>query len=373
MNQLNVGEWYALPGVDDVLIGLITRKEFLDYPEWITQRNTRNRIKKKGVIDHLRKLFPTHHIVALGELLEPDIWEDGEEYDTGDTWRLDANSRGLVWEEGLSDRVPENVLAVKYRGKTLKDLRSIYWAFDNPTAAEIASEVVTGCMKSLKFTAKTKKFQEGQFVTALSYTCMFDNPEEYGSRGLWTESNDDSITQSEYKRMKTLQAVYEYLPTITAVDNLLSITGVNSCYDQTFLTSLFLYHIKSEADFSKNVIKLCKLLAETKDDDGEVEPVAIAKKGKLTPAGWIVRENVKFYSKPTDIQIPNRGKIDGFYEGVPFFTYWISIADKHGNKDHKQNVGARQGYKRWFNDTFLKRADVSSLEKAFNMTPLTTS
>ena len=56
---------------------------------------------------------------------------------------------------------------------------------------------------------------------------------------------------------------------------------------------------------------------------------------------------------------------------MPFFCYWISIADKYGNKDHKQNVGAKQGYKRWFNDTFLKRADVSALEKAFNMTPLT--
>ena len=116
--------------------------------EWITQRNTRNRIKKKGVIDHLRKLFPTHHVVALGELTEDDVWEDAPQYDAGQGWRLDANSRGLVWQEGLSDRVPENVLAVKYRDKTLTGLRSIYWAFDNPTAAEIAAEVVTGCLNT---------------------------------------------------------------------------------------------------------------------------------------------------------------------------------------------------------------------------------
>lgn len=372
MNQLNVGEWYALPGVDDVLIGLITRKEFLDYPEWITQRNTRNRIKKKGVIDHLRKLFPTHHVVALGELLEPDTWEDGEEYDTGDTWRLDANSRGLVWEEGLSDKVPENVLAVKYRGKTLKDLRSIYWAFDNPTAAEIAAEVVTGCMKSLKFSPKTKKFQEGQFVTALSYTCMFHNPIEYGDKGLWTESSDDSITQSEYKRMKTLQAVYEYLPTIKAVDDLLADTGINKHFDQTFLTSLFLHHIKT-GSFNKNIKILCSLIAETKKDKyGDVELVPVASKGKLTATGWIVRENVKQYSRLSDVKIPDRGKIDGYYQGVPFFCYWIDIASKHDLYKHKQNEGAKQGYQKWF-ETFLKEEDYSleqetaNLEKAFNL------
>ena len=33
MNELQIGQWYSLPGVDDVLIGLITREEFLSYGE----------------------------------------------------------------------------------------------------------------------------------------------------------------------------------------------------------------------------------------------------------------------------------------------------------------------------------------------------
>ena len=51
-------------------------------------------------------------------------------------------------------------------------------------------------MKSLKLLPKTKKFKEGQFVTALSYTCMWDNATSYGGDGLWSDSdNDDENTE----------------------------------------------------------------------------------------------------------------------------------------------------------------------------------
>ena len=86
-------------------------------------------------------------------------------------------------------------------------MRSIYWAFDNPTAATHAAEVVTGCMKSLKLLPKTKKFKEGQFVTALSYTCMWDNATSYGERGLWSDSDRMISHRVSIMRMKTLEAV----------------------------------------------------------------------------------------------------------------------------------------------------------------------
>ena len=52
--SLEVGQWYTLPGIPDVEIAVLITKAFLKYPEWITQRDTENRLKKKGVIDHLR-------------------------------------------------------------------------------------------------------------------------------------------------------------------------------------------------------------------------------------------------------------------------------------------------------------------------------
>ena len=63
--QLVVGEWYELPGIPDVIICLMKTDNFLMYPEWITQRDTLMRSKKKASLDHLRVLFPTHHIVCL--------------------------------------------------------------------------------------------------------------------------------------------------------------------------------------------------------------------------------------------------------------------------------------------------------------------
>ena len=366
--QLEVGVWYVLPGIPNVEIGLLPTKEFLDLPEWITQRNTENRLKKNGVIDHLRKVFPTHHIVAVGEITAQDEWEDGTIYEEGSSWRLDANTRAKVWDRGLSDTTPEVVLAIKYKGKTLKDLRSIYWAFDNPTAAEIAAEVVTGCLKSLGIELQTKKFQDGQFVTALSYTCKYNAPEVYGEKGLWSEPSDDSVTISDYKRTQTLHAVRDYSETIVAVDELLSKTGIISDFDQTFITALFLFH-RQYGVFDDHVTDLClNLTGRLKDEDGEQLLIATAPNAgaKLNAAGWIKRENDKTYEKyDKQVVIKDRGKMDGFAQGVPFFCYWLTIASQNGFK-HRQNQGAKGGYTNWFNEVFLKtnrKALVEKLEK----------
>ena len=368
---LEVGQWYTLPGIPDVEIAVLITKAFLKYPEWITQRDTENRLKKKGVIDHLRKLFPTHHIVAVGELTEQDDWED-KVYEAGHTWRLDANTRAKVWERGLVNELPKGVLAVKFKGKTLKDIRNIYWAFDNPTAAEIAAEVVSGCLKSLGIELLTKKFKDGQFVTALSYTCKYDAPDVYGERGLWSEPDDDSVTITEYKRTQTLHAVRDYADTIKAVDELLNKTGVVSHFDQTFLTALFLFHRKYGC-FDDNVTNLClNLTGRLKDEDGEQALIATAPNpsAKLNATGWIDRENTKSFSNYQEqCVIQDRGKMDGFYQGVPFFTYWLSIASQNGLK-HRQNKGAKGGYTNWFENTFLKinkRAVVEKLEKSLSI------
>lgn len=358
-NELVLGVWYTfVPGIQ---ICVMETDEFLKYPEWITQRNTENRIKKKGVIDHLRKLFPTHLIVAVGELTEDDVWEDNVEYKKGKIWRLDANTRGLVWKRGQSDKKPETVLAIKYTSDTLIGLRNIYWAFDNPTATELAAEVVTGIFKSLRYVPQTKKFQDGGIVTALSYTVKYVNPTTFGDRGLWTGPDDDSITIDEFKRSQTLLAVVTYLDTIKAVDELLNECGYNSNFDATFMTALFLFHIKY-GPFSDNVKQLCSIIAETAtDEDGEIIAPQIAGKGKLNAVSWIARENGRAH----DIAIPDRGKMDGFAQGVPFFCYWLSIAKERG-LEHKQNQGPQGGYQNWFDTKFLNLTDAVDLVNQVN-------
>lgn len=361
MKQFPIGEWYNLPlnvadcnyiDIEGIDISVMPREEFLKYPQWITQRSVEGRIKKKNVLDHLQSLFPTHYIVGMGMLTNDDIWEDETECQAGQVWTIDANSRAYLWKNNKVDILPDNVLAVRFRGKTLKSLRSVYWAYDNPTAAEMAAEIVTGALKSLNTKLKTKKFQDGQFVTALSYTTIFDNPTTYGKKGLWTDTTDDSITNSEFKRTMTCVAVQQYLPTIKAVDALLHECGMSKDFDQTFMTSLFLFHRKYGI-FDDNVKTVIKLLAETLlDEDGEKIGIATTKTGALEPQGWIKRENEKGYDQVSQVKIPDRGKIDGFYQGVPFFCYWLSQAYENGTTK-KQKTGPRSGYKQWFDDSFL--------------------
>tara|TARA_B100000378_G_scaffold88293_1_gene69885 strand:+ start:7376 stop:8488 length:1113 start_codon:yes stop_codon:yes gene_type:complete len=352
MTPLEVGVWYSLPGIPNVVISLQKTSDFLAYPEWITQRNTKQRATKKSVIDHLRKLFPTHHIVGLGKLTQDDEWEDGTKYSAGTIWRLDANTRSYLWEAGKTDRTPENVLCVMYLEDSLIKLRRTYWTFDNPTAAEVAAEVVTGCQKSLGMNLKTKKFQEGQYVTALSYLCQYDDPDNYGIKGLWTETNDDTITQSEYRRTKMQNAIMQYKDEIIAVDNLLNQTGINKHFDQTFITSLFLLHTR-RGTFHDNIELMMKLINEKVEDEyGDVVPISMSTKGRLNATGWIQRENKQPAFGGT-VYIPDRGKMDGFAQGVPFFTYWLDVAVEEG-LHHKQNQGAKIGYQKWFQE-FLAR------------------
>ena len=148
MQDLVTGVWYNfIPGI---AVCAMLYPDFVAIPEWITQRNTRNRMKKLSVLDHLRKLFPTHHIVVIGKLTKDDTWEDGREFKAGTEWVLDANTRRLMWEEKRTDKIPEKLLAIRLEAETLVGLRNLYWTYDNPSATELAQAIVTGIFNSLK-------------------------------------------------------------------------------------------------------------------------------------------------------------------------------------------------------------------------------
>ena len=354
MQDLVTGVWYNfMPGI---AICAMLYPDFVAIPEWITQRNTRNRIKKLSVLDHLRKLFPTHHIVVIGKLTKDDTWEDGREFKAGTEWVLDANTRRLMWEEKRTDKIPEKLLAIRLEAETLVGLRNLYWSYDNPSATELAQEIVTGIFKSLKYAPLTKKFIDGAIITALSYTVKFQDPTTFGDNGLWSNPDDDSTTIDQFKRSQTQLAVRTYLDTLKAVDELLYETGFNKYFDQTFLCSLMLHHIKY-GQFSDNIKHLCKTIAEKiVDDEGEVIVPGTPSSGKLTATAWIHRENTVEDGKI----ITERGRMQGFYQGVPFFSYWLSVAETKGLK-HKQNQGARGGYNKWFDNEFLKMVEKNAL------------
>ena len=106
---------------------------------------------------------------------------------------------------------------------------------------------------------------------------------------------------------------------------------------------------------SANMLSLAALKHKF-PDGGEVIVPPTPSKGKLTATAWIHRENTVEDGKV----ILDRGRMQGFYQGVPFFSYWLSVAHEKGLK-HKQNQGAKGGYSKWFDNEFLKMVEKNAL------------
>ena len=236
---MQMGVWYLFD--TGIYVGKMPYKEYKKIPMWITQRSL-TRAQKKSVLDYLQRLFPTHKIVIIGHLLEDDEWE-GVEYKADSEWLIDSNTRRCLWELGQTDEVPEDLLVIRLDGKTLEEIRDIYWTIDNPSAAEQAAEVVTGIFRSMKVTPLTAKFQKGGIVTALSFLCKYHDPETFGEMGLWSnpDEDDEDISKNTHKRSLTQLAVQTYKDAIIALDKHFHKCGFDKTIDQAMICA-YLFH-----------------------------------------------------------------------------------------------------------------------------------
>ena len=368
VNYLETGKWYTFQSnALEIYIAQQTREWFLGIPEWISQRDTLARSRKQTVIDALSTLLPDHHIVVVGELTADDEWE-GISYKKGSIFTLDGNTRSHFWSSGLTDELPENVLAVNFIEDSFLGIRNRYWCYDSPSATVQTQEVITGLFKSINFNALTVKFKKAQIVTSLSNLCKYHDPSNFGKDGIFTKGPG-----FQYKRSQTQLAVTRYIDTIRDTDKLLSDvkytgaerTGTSNAFDQVFIAALFLHYQKYRG-FSDKIIHACKIFSESLlDENGDVVSVQIPSKGKRTATQWIHREN------QVGEYIRDRGKGEGYTQGIPFFCYWLDVLESKGSK-HKQDGGARGGYPKWFSEQYLPSIkNVSALEAALDLTPQT--
>ena len=349
---MQMGVWYLFD--TGIYVGKMPYKEYKKIPMWITQRSL-TRAQKKSVLDYLQRLFPTHKIVIIGHLLEDDEWE-GVEYKADSEWLIDSNTRRYLWELGQTDEVPENLLVVRLDGKTLEEIRDIYWTIDNPSAAEQAAEVVTGIFRSMKVTPLTPKFQKGGIVTALSFLCKYHDPDTFGEMGLWSnpDEDDEDISKNTHKRSLTQLAVQTYKDAIVALDKHFHKCGFDKTIDQAMICA-YLFHYVKHGEYNENIELLTRLVTENHTDiNGEIEiPPTPNRKVNLNAASWIYRENTKeSYTK----EILDRGKRDGYPKGVAFFCYWLNIAATK-SLGYKQKQAPRGGYIEWF-DSYKKQEDL---------------
>lgn len=350
---MQMGVWYCFE--NGIYVGKMPYTEYKTIPMWITQRSL-TRAQKKSVLDYLQLLYPTHKIVIIGHLLEDDEWE-GVKYKADTEWLIDSNTRRHLWELGQTNEVPENLLVVRIDGKTLVEIRDIYWTIDNPSAAEQAAEVVTGIFRSMKVTPLTAKFQKGGIVTALSFLCKYHDPNTFGEMGLWSnpDEDDEDISKNTHKRSLTQLAVQTYKDAIISLDKHFHKCGFDKTIDQTMICA-YLFHYVKHGEFNESVELLTELITENHTDvNGEIQtpPTPNSKRSGLNAASWIYRENTKeSYTK----EILDRGKRDGYPKGVAFFCYWLNTAATKG-LGYKQKTAPTGGYLEWF-EQYKKQEDL---------------
>lgn len=315
------------PFGNGISVEVMSIEQFLKIQEWITQRNTEQRARKTTVHANLSVLKKSHLIVAIGELTEDDEDENGNEYEAGTRFVLDANTRKLFWLNGKTDQLPDNVLAIVYKEPSLVGLRAHYYAYDNPDAVEQASEVMTGIYKLFDFNPKSNKIIGGSIVTAQNYASMWTpGAPLYGSnKGIWGVDPDPNETKTQAKRwamaeqFKFWRAEWEYLDTF-------KIGTKGSVIDQPLLMALLMTsHVyRDNPNFEDLVRKL------NRKDYNAAQKTAISKIGEAA-----TNANNEVYKK-------SEGNFDAYTNAFNFYLYWIERHVK--NPDQINCFAPKTGY-----------------------------
>lgn len=340
------------PFGDGISVEVMPTEDFFEIQEWITQRNTEVRARKTTVHANLSILKKSHLIVAIGELTEDDEDENGNKYEAGTRFTLDANTRKLFWLRGKTDRLPENVLAIVYKEPTLVGLRSHYYAYDNPDAVEQASEVMTGIYKLFDFNPKSNKIIVGSIVTAQNYASMWSPgaPLYDTNKGIWGIDPDPNETKTQAKRwamaeqFKFWRTEWEYLDSF-------KIGTKGSVIDQPLLMALL---ITSRVYKDQPVFEdLIRKLNRRDYNSSEKKPI-----GKIADAAT---------GSENDVYRKSEGNFDAYVNAFNFYLYWIERHMK--DPDQCKCASPKGGYakkgkewiKKWV-DKFTKEDDNALIE-----------
>jgi len=312
---------------DRMSVEPMTLEVFLKLPAWITQRNVELRVKKSSVKENLCTLRPPHLMVAIGELTEDDTDENGNEYFAGDRFILDANTRKYIWQHNMVDILPETLIAVIYKEKTLLGLRRHYYAYDNPDATEQAAEVMTGIFSLFDFKPKSKKILGGSIVTSQNYASMwtYGAPLFKTNKGIWGIEPDNNETKTQAKRWAMAEQFKFWRPQWEYLDKF-NLGGKECVIDQPLLMALLI-----TATFYAGVDKFDSLIEKlNKKDYNPSQKTPISKIGEAATA------------QTNDVYNKNSASYDQYINAFNFYIYWI---ERHMNNPDQLNCqGPKQGY-----------------------------
>jgi len=152
------------------------------------QRNHDKRAKEKRTRTKLSILQPQHCCVAVATL-QNDSYDptSGVTYLANTMFLIDGHTRRKFWQLGYSDKIPKYVLATRFSVNTIKELRELYYTFDNSTNTEQPADLAYGACRLLDLQLKNHKLYDvGAFTWAAHYynKNLFEKPTGYDGHGL---------------------------------------------------------------------------------------------------------------------------------------------------------------------------------------------
>lgn len=161
--------------------------DFLRLPPSPYQRNTKIRAGTARCKASLSKHTREQLDVAIAELTQDAISDNGQFYPKGTRFINNGNTRALFWKNLIydlpgpkSDKAPTAVWATIYPCKDLKEVRQNYNTFDSPDAVERDAEKNAGILlNTWNYEARFKTFKKGYFQSALGFASHCFDPQTY--------------------------------------------------------------------------------------------------------------------------------------------------------------------------------------------------
>ena len=131
----------------------MTPEEWAEIPDNPKQRDTAARAVRASR-QHLKNFAAPQANVSAARL--PD----------GTTYKLDGHTRSYLWMNSKLE-APASLRVDVYNVETLDEIMSLYDMFDNPQAAESATDRLTGAYRFYKITPKSRLLTQGGVTSAL--------------------------------------------------------------------------------------------------------------------------------------------------------------------------------------------------------------
>ena len=188
----------------------VTLDDLFEMPFIFCQRDHKKRIEK-GKADHLKKYTPEHSIgFVFGRYDEDTVIRDDDgnvltEYKANLPFKIDGNTRSMMWETGevTRDSLPDVVMGyiTTFSGETrIQDSKEAYYRCDSTSATESTSDKIDAfLLRQFGFIINTKESGiKNSIVTSLGYASVLAH-KGTGIKGFTqyqlTDSKIESITK----------------------------------------------------------------------------------------------------------------------------------------------------------------------------------